>query len=320
MAAEALAASPAPGFFAQNPLVPVVLGLIIALSVVFLALVFTGIIGPKAKERLDRKRQAIRQLGDRKPLTLIEKTYLILFAWIDERLRLRHFSEQLALMPARDAYYTIHRQMPTSHSDKYNVKSVWAWYPFYCLGGLAFVVFLELVITGVVLGFYYIPSGVVKAAGAPSPAYESVGFIMTDVPFGYIMRSLHHWGTHVFVAIVFLHMMRVFFTGSYKNPRELNWIIGLILLQVTLFFGYSGYLLPWDTLAVGAATIGVNMATSLPGLGPIAANLVFGGVTLSPATVLRMYWFHIFILPAIGTVLMIVHMLIVWIQGVAEPH
>lgn len=180
--------------------------------------------------------------------------------------------------------------------------------------------FLELTITGIILGFYYIPTGTGIETGVRSDAHKSLEYIMNEVPFGFITRSLHHWGTHLMVAIVFLHMMRVFFTGAYKSPRELNWILGIILLNVTLFFGYSGYLLPADDLAVGAATIGINMANSLPVIGPFFAQLVFGGVTLGGGTIIRMYWYHIFILPAIGIVLMLLHMLIVWVQGVAEPH
>lgn len=307
-------------FFSQHPFVLAILLFIVVLSLIFVALVFAGILGPRARERLERRRQAMSLLGEKRQLGLIERVYLLLFAWVDERLRLRHMSRQMLLLPAKDAYYTIHRQMPTSHSDKYNVKSVWAWYPFYCLGGLSFVAFLELTITGIILGFYYDPAGTGIESGVESKAHASLGYIMNEVPFGFITRSLHHWGTHLMVAIVFLHMMRVFFTGAYKSPRELNWILGIILLNVTLFFGYSGYLLPADDLAVGAATIGMNMASSLPVVGPLFAQLIFGGVTLGGPTITRMYWYHIFILPAIGTVLMLLHMLIVWVQGVAEPH
>ncbi|MEM3086146.1 MAG: cytochrome b N-terminal domain-containing protein [Halobacteria archaeon] len=307
-------------FFSQHPFVLALLLFIVILSLVFVALVFAGILGPRARERLERRRQAMALLGQKRSLSLVERAYLLLFAWVDERLRLRHMSRHMLLLPAKEAYYTIHRQMPTSHSDKYNVKSVWAWYPFYCLGGLSFVAFLELTITGIILGFYYDPAGAGIETGTRSAAHQSIEYIMNEVPFGFMVRSLHHWGTHLMVAIVFLHMMRVFFTGAYKSPRELNWILGIILLNVTLFFGYSGYLLPADDLAVGAATIGINMANSLPVMGPLAAQMVFGGVALSGATITRMYWFHIFILPAVGTVLMLLHMLIVWIQGVAEPH
>mgnify|MGYP002528284904 FL=1 len=143
---------------------------------------------------------------------------------------------------------------------------------------------------------------------------------MTQVTFGYIMRAVHHWAAHFMVAAVFLHMMRVYFVGAYRNPRELNWILGSILLMVTIFFGYTGYLLPWDELGFAAGSIGLEMATSIPGMGPPMAQLVFGGTQLTGTTVLRMYWLHVFVLPAVGIALMVLHMALVWIQGEAEPH
>ena len=144
--------------------------------------------------------------------------------------------------------------------------------------------------------------------------------IMTQVSFGYIIRAVHHWGAHFMVASVFLHMMRVYFVGAYRNPRELNWMLGSILLLITIMFGYTGYLLPWDELGYAAGTIGLEMATSVPAMGDITAQLVFGGTILSADTVLRMYWLHVFVLPVIGFGLMILHMALVWSQGEAEPH
>ena len=171
-------------------------------------------------------------------------------------------------------------------------------------------------ITGTVLGIYYVPGG----EGDPSPAYASMEYIMTQLPFGYIIRAVHHWGTHFMVASVFLHMCRVYFTGAYRNPRELNWLIGVALMALTIVFGYSGYLLPWDTLAYGAAVIGINLANSTPLIGKHIATLLFSGSSLSPKTVTRMYFIHVFILPVIVTTLIIIHLFIVWVQGIAEPH
>jgi quinol-cytochrome oxidoreductase complex cytochrome b subunit len=123
------------------------------------------------------------------------------------------------------------------------------------------------------------------------------------------------------IAAVFLHMVRVYFTGAYKKPRELNWIIGVVLLFLTLGFGYTGYLLPANNLSDGAATIGINMARSVPYAGDLQAIVVFGGTDISTTNyVLRMYWWHVFILPFISVGLMLLHMALVWIQGVAEPH
>jgi quinol-cytochrome oxidoreductase complex cytochrome b subunit len=217
---------------------------------------------------------------------------------------------------SRNAYYNVHRQMPMTHAEKYKLRIIWYWYPLYCLGGISFLAFIILVITGTVLGIFYVPGG----DGDPSPAYASMQFIMLDLPFGYIIRSVHHWATHFMVASVFLHMCRVYFTGAYRNPRELNWLIGVALMFFTIFFGYSGYLLPWDSLAFGAATIGINMANSTPLIGKYVATAMFNGTSLSPGTVTRMYFIHVFILPVIVTALILVHLFIVWVQGIAEPH
>ena len=256
----------------------------------------------------------------------LPQVLLSTWAWLDERFALRRYASL-----ARREYYSVvftllpssGRTFPQSHTERYNVKSVWYWYPFYCLGGLSFLAFIILTITGIYLGFYYVPDGdFVEGADGEmtSGAYESMELIMTEVSFGYIMRAVHHWAAHFMVAAVFLHMMRVYFVGAYRNPRELNWILGSILLLVTIFFGYTGYLLPWDELGFAAGSIGLEMATSIPAMGPPMAQLVFGGTQLTGATVLRMYWLHVFVLPAVGIALMVLHMALVWIQGEAEPH
>ena len=256
----------------------------------------------------------------------LPQVLLSTWAWLDERFALRRYASL-----ARREYYSVvftllpssGRTFPQSHTERYNVKSVWYWYPFYCLGGLSFLAFIILTITGIYLGFYYVPDGdFVEGADGEmtSGAYESMELIMTEVSFGYIMRAVHHWAAHFMVAAVFLHMMRVYFVGAYRNPRELNLILGSILLLVTIFFGYTGYLLPWDELGFAAGSIGLEMATSIPAMGPPMAQLVFGGTQLTGTTVLRMYWLHVFVLPAVGIALMVLHMALVWIQGEAEPH
>jgi len=245
----------------------------------------------------------------------LQNYYITLLTALDERHRLFSFTR-----PTREFIYTIQRQMPRTHTERYNLKVIWYWYPLYCLGGLAFAAFIIETITGIILGFYYIPEGTGPNVGAPSPAYTSMETIMTKVTFGYIFRALHHWGAHMMVATVFLHMMRVYFVGAYKNPRELNWLLGVLLLNVTLLFGYTGYLLPWDQLSFWAGQIGLEMAYTIPVIGEILGNMVFGGPELSPATIIRMYYLHVFILPIVGGALMVLHMTIVWMQGVAEPH
>ena len=258
---------------------------------------------------------------------LLPKAIFESWKWIDERFALhKYFS-----MAKREYYSVVYtllpatgRTMPQSHTERYNVKAVWYWYPFYSLGGLSFFAYIILTITGIYLGFYYVPDGDFvtdpKTGEPTSGAYQSMELIMTEVTFGYIIRAIHHWAAHFMVASVFLHMMRVYFVGAYRNPREVNWILGTILLGVTIFFGYTGYLLPWDELGFAAGSIGLEMATSIPAMGPLMAQVIFGGTQLTGDTITRMYWLHIFVLPLVGTILIIVHMALVWIQGEAEPH
>ena len=261
---------------------------------------------------------------------LLPKAIFETWRWIDERFALHryvslakreYYSVVYTLMPATG------RTMPQSHTERYNVKAVWYWYPFYSLGGLSFFAYIVLAITGIYLGFYYIPDGEMVPVDPEVPdgektsgAYQSMELIMTQVSFGYIIRAVHHWSAHFMVASVFLHMMRVYFVGAYRNPREINWMLGSILLMITIFFGYTGYLLPWDELGFAAGSIGLEMATSIPAIGPLMAQIVFGGTQLTGDTITRMYWLHIFVLPLIGTILIIIHMALVWIQGEAEPH
>jgi len=224
----------------------------------------------------------------------------------------------------RKAVQTDQRQMPRSHSEKYELKTIWYWYPLYCLGGISFVSFIVLTITGIVLGFFYVPDGSLQLddqGNIVNPAWLSMIRLGEDVPFGFIVRGMHHWSAHIMVAAVFLHMMRVYFTGAYKKPRELNWLLGVVLLLITILFGYSGYLLPANNLSEGAANIGINMTRASPLIGDALARLLWGDIgTLSGIFILRMYWLHVFILPLIGAALMLIHMALVWIQGVAEPH
>ncbi len=257
------------------------------------------------------RRDILRAVESTGKMGFAERMFLWVFSWLDTRFRLQDYWSM-----SREAYYNVHRQMPMTHAEKYKLRIIWYWYPLYCLGGISFLAFIILVMTGTVLGIYYVPGG----EGDPSPAYASMEYIMLELPFGYIIRSIHHWATHFMVASVFLHMCRVYFTGAYRNPRELNWLIGVALMFFTIFFGYSGYLLPWDSLAFGAATIGINMANSTPLIGKWAATGMFNGTSLTPGTVTRMYFIHVFILPVTVTSLIIVHLFIVWVQGIAEPH
>ena len=248
-------------------------------------------------------------------LTPIESIYLTVLMWLDKRLRIVDYLELL-----EDFYYKVNLQMPKSHTEQYNLDNkFWYWYPLYALGSFSTIAYVVAAISGALLGFYYAPAAV-QANGDPTGAYESITFIMTELNFGFFLRSLHRWSAQVMVAAVFLHMLRVYFTGAYKEPRELNWLIGIVLISLTMVFGYTGYLLPWDQLAFWAGQIGVEMALSIPLIGEWVAQLMFGGFTLSQSTLQRMYILHVFLLPFLATGLIAIHIGIVWMQGIAEPH
>ena len=254
---------------------------------------------------------------ERKELSPIEEVYLTVLIWLDRRLRLVDYLELL-----EDMYYKTNLQMPKSHTEQYDLDNkFWYWYPLYALGSFSTIAYVVASISGALLGFYYAPS--TQAIGGDtlrSVAYSNVLFIMGDLNFGLFLRSLHRWSAQVMTAAVFLHMLRVYFTGAYKEPRELNWIIGIVLISLTMVFGYTGYLLPWSQLSYWAGQIGVEMALSIPLIGDWVAQLIFGGFTLGEATLQRMYILHVFVLPFVVTGLIAVHIGIVWMQGIAEPH
>ena len=248
-------------------------------------------------------------------LTAVESIYLSVLIWFDKRLRIVDYLELL-----EDLYYKVNMQMPKSHTEQYNLDNkFWYWYPLYALGSFSTIAYVVASISGALLGFYYAPAAA-AANGDPSVAYNSILFIMGDLNLGFFLRSLHRWSAQIMVAAVFLHMLRVYFTGAYKEPRELNWIIGIVLISLTMVFGYTGYLLPWSQLSFWAGQIGVEMSLSIPLIGEYVAQLLFGGFTLSQATLQRMYILHVFLLPFIVTLLIAVHIGIVWMQGIAEPH
>jgi quinol-cytochrome oxidoreductase complex cytochrome b subunit len=255
---------------------------------------------------------------ERKDLTPIEKGYLTVLVWLDRRLRIVDYLELV-----EDLYYKSNMQMPKSHTEQYNLDNkFWYWYPLYALGSLSTIAYVVAAISGALLGFYYAPAAAEGACDIESAtvAYCSITAIMTDINFGFMLRSIHRWSAQVMTAAVFLHMLRVYFTGAYKEPREVNWILGIVLISLTMVFGYTGYLLPWDQLAFWAGQIGVQMSLSIPLAGEWVAQLIFGGFTLGQATLMRMYILHVFFLPFVVTTLIAIHIGIVWMQGIAEPH
>ncbi|MFB6093188.1 MAG: cytochrome bc complex cytochrome b subunit [Haloquadratum sp.] len=251
-----------------------------------------------------------------KDLTPVESTFLTTLIWLDKRFRIVDYLELLETL-----YYRVNLQMPKSHTEQYDLDNkFWYWYPLYTLGLFSTLAYVVAAISGALLGFYYSPSTAAGTQATGAVAYESIAFIMRDLQFGFMLRSIHRWAAQVMVAAVFLHMLRVYFTGAYKEPRELNWLIGIVLISLTMIFGYSGYLLPWDQLAFWAGQIGVEMSLSVPLIGEWAAQLLFGGFSLSQATLQRMYIIHVFLLPFVVTTLIAIHIGIVWMQGIAEPH
>jgi cytochrome b6 len=260
-------------------------------------------------------------------VTAMQKVALTVYAWLDERFRIRNVSHHLG-----NFYMQINLQMPRSHTEKYKIRSIWYWYPMYTLGSLSALAFLIAAITGILLTFWYVPStaplneydGEYGTYGSvrPTQAWLSVAYIMTHVPFGFMIRALHFWSAMIMVAAVFLHMMRVYFVQAYKKPRELNWFIGVALFAVTLFLGYTGYILPWSQLSYWASTIGNEMAaaTPPPALGRMVAAFMFGNQFGTQQTLTRMYVLHVLLLPLVAVALIGLHILIVWVQGIAEPH
>ncbi len=170
------------------------------------------------------------------------------------------------------------------------------------LGGTSLLMFLILTITGVLLMFYYIPS-------IPQ-AYYGVKGLETNVAFGMFLRNMHRWTAHGMVLIVFLHMCRVFYTGSYKPPREFNWALGVGLLLVTFLLSFTGYLLPWDQLALWAITVGTNMAGATPPseyVGKYVRFALLGGYEVGQSTLIRWYTLHVIALPLTAILMMAVH-------------
>jgi quinol-cytochrome oxidoreductase complex cytochrome b subunit len=168
-----------------------------------------------------------------------------------------------------------------------------------CLGGLSFFLFILLTITGIFLMFYYTPT--------EDRAYVDIQALSTSVAFGSLVRNMHRWGAHLMVLSVFLHMSRVFYHGAYKPPREFNWVVGVILLLLTLLLSFSGYLLPWDQLAFWAVTVGSNMAGFVPVMGDQVKFLLLASVEVSAATLLRFYVLHVLFFPFVIVIFMAVH-------------
>lgn len=187
----------------------------------------------------------------------------------------------------------------------YHLKKWW-----FCLGGTVLYLFIIQVITGIALTFYYVPT--------PEFAYQSVAHITNEVRFGWYIRSLHRWSSIFMIIAVFLHLLRVFFTGAYRHPRQLNWMIGFLLLGVTLVFGFTGYSLIYEQLSFWGATVASNLAEAVPLVGHWLGYFLRGGPEVGENTLTRFFILHIGVLPTLAFLLISLHILLIRLHGVTE--
>ncbi|MFB4163401.1 menaquinol-cytochrome c reductase cytochrome b subunit [Alteribacillus sp. JSM 102045] len=182
----------------------------------------------------------------------------------------------------------------------------------YCFGGLTFFITVIQILSGMFLTMYYVPDIV--------NAYESVKYLQGEVAFGLIVRGMHHWGASLVIVMMFLHTLRVFFTGAYKRPRELNWVVGVLIFFVMLGLGFTGYLLPWDMKAYFATVVGLQIAESVPLVGTLAKTLLAGDPEIIGAqTLTRFFAIHVFFLPGALLGLMAAHFIMIRRQGISGP-
>ncbi len=196
-------------------------------------------------------------------------------------------------------------QAVTSEPVPHHLKHWW-----FCLGGTPAYLFIIQVITGILLTFYYVPE--------PGHAYDSIRHITYDISYGWIIRSVHKWSANLMIIAVILHVFRVFFTGAYRKPRELNWMVGCCILATTLMFGFTGYSLIYEQLSYWGATVGSNITQNVPLIGDFLARFVRGGDSVEENTLTRFYIFHIALLPLAITLLLALHITLIRLLGVTE--
>lgn len=207
----------------------------------------------------------------------------------------RDTSRDRALAAMNNVLYHLHPVKVKRHGLKLTYT--------YCLGGTSFFLFILLTVTGIFLMFFYRP-----AAGPGNElAYADMQRIISGVQFGDLVRNMHRWAAHLMVLTTFLHMARVFYHGAYKPPREFNWVVGVVLLLLTLLLAFTGYLLPWDQLAIWAVAVGTEMAGFTPVFGQQVQFVLLGGVEIGPETLLRWYVLHVLALPFVLTLFLAVH-------------
>lgn len=209
-----------------------------------------------------------------------------LISWLDERLGITEIYQAV-----------LDRKVP---------KVNW----WYTLGSASLFLAAVQGITGIMLTVYYVPS--------PDQAYDSVQYITNEVQFGWLIRGVHHWGASLLVLVVFLHMLRVFFYGAYKYPREFTWITGVILLIATLGMGFTGYLLPWNQRAYWATTVGTEIAGTVPFIGNFIMRVLRGGSEISAVTLARFFSLHIWFIPAVAALTLGTHLYLVIRLGISN--
>jgi len=209
--------------------------------------------------------------------------------WLDDRLGIGSIAQL-----ARKKEIPIHRH------------SIW-----YYFGGMTLFLFGVQVVTGILLLLYYRPSA--------ETAFESVQFIVTEVQFGWLIRSVHSWSANLLIATLFIHMFSVYFMRAYRRPREVTWLSGVFLLLLAVGFGFSGYLLPWNKLAFFATKVGTEIAGVIPLIGKPMLRFLRGGDDVTGATLTRFFGFHVAVLPAISTVILAVHLILVQLHGMSIP-
>jgi quinol-cytochrome oxidoreductase complex cytochrome b subunit len=211
------------------------------------------------------------------------------YSWLDERLSLSTVTD-----------LATHKTVPV---HRYTA--------FYYLGGMTLFFFVVQVLTGILLMLYYRPSA--------DEAFESIEFLMTTVPFGWLVRSIHSWSANLMVFFAFAHLASAYFMKAYRRPRELTWITGCLVLFLSMGFGFSGYLLPWNQLAFFATKVGTDIAGSVPVVGEWLLRFLRGGDRVTGGTLSRFYGWHVAILPAVTTLLLGTHLLLVQVLGMSVP-
>lgn len=221
---------------------------------------------------------------------MIQKMY----DWVDERLNITPMWRDLA-----------DHEVPEHVNPAHHFSAF-----VYCFGGLTFFVTVIQILSGMFLAMYYVPD--------ISNAYESVKYLQFEVAFGAIVRGMHHWGASLVIVMMFLHTLRVFFTGAYKKPREMNWVVGVLIFFVMLGLGFTGYLLPWDNTAYFATKVGLEIANSVPIIGPYIKVLLASDV-VGAQTLTRFFAIHVFFLPAALLGLLGAHFIMIRRQGISGP-